>query len=147
MRYILDASVAVKWYVKGTEHPNADLVLKRLIKEPEIFAIPELFAYEILSVLYRIHPEAQQIFDKDINRILHSGILRYPMTENIYTRANRFIQPGITGYDAVYIALAEELSGVWLTFDAKAHNKIASEKLSINLFETDISSSYFNFTL
>ena len=89
-----------------------------------------------LSVLYRHHPDARNIFDKDINRILHSGILRYPMTENIYTRADRFIQPGITGYDAVYIALAEELNGVWLTFDVKAHKKIAEEKLSINLFET-----------
>jgi len=129
--------VAVRWYVKGTEHPNADLILEKLLKEPELFAVPELFPYEMLSVLYRHHPGAQKIFDKDINRILHSGILRYPMTENIYTRADRFIQPGITGYDAVYIALAEELEGTWLTFDAKAHNKIASENLSINLFETE----------
>ena len=137
MRYILDASVAIKWYVKGTEHPNADLVLEKLLKEPELFAIPELFTYEILSVLYRLQPGAQRIYSKDINRILHSGILRYPMTENIYTRVNRFIKKGLIGYDAVYVALAEELGGVWLTFDAKAHKKIASEKLSINLFETD----------
>ncbi|MDA3939431.1 MAG: type II toxin-antitoxin system VapC family toxin [Spirochaetia bacterium] len=138
MRYILDASVAVRWYVKGTEHHNANIVLEKLIEEPEMFAVPELFTYEMLSVLYRHSPEAEQIFGTDINRILHSGILRYPMTENIYTRANRFIQPGITGYDAVYIALAEELEGIWLTFDKKAHNKIASENLSINLFETGI---------
>lgn len=136
MRYILDASVAIKWYVKGTEHPNADIIMEKLIDEPNNFAVPELFSYEMLSVLYRHHPEAQQIFDRDINRILHSGILRYPMTENIYTRADRFIKAGLNGYDAVYVALAEELNGVWLTFDAKAHNKIAREKLSINLFET-----------
>ena len=138
MRYILDASVAIRWYVKETEHPNANLILKKLIREPEIFAVPELFTYEILSVLYRIHPEAKQIFNEDINRILHSGILRYPMTENIYTRADRFIKKGLTGYDAVYVALAEELNGVWLTFDTKAHKKIVEEKLSINLFETGI---------
>ncbi len=137
MRYILDASVAIKWYVEGTEHPNADLVLEKLLKEPELFAVPELFTYEMLSVLYRHHPDAHKIYNKDINRILHSGILRYPMTENIFTKADRFIQLGITGYDAVYIALAEELNGVWLTFDTKAHKKIVSEKLSINLFETE----------
>ncbi|MCF6360583.1 MAG: type II toxin-antitoxin system VapC family toxin [Cyclobacteriaceae bacterium] len=137
MRYILDASVAIKWYVEGTEHPNANLVLKKLLKEPELFAVPELFTYEILSVLYRLHPEAQGIYSQDINSILHSGILRYPMTENIYTRADRFIKMGLIGYDAVYVALAEELHGVWLTFDARAHKKIASEKLSLNLFETE----------
>jgi len=138
LRYILDASVAIRWYVKETEHPNANLILKKLIREPEIFAVPELFTYEILSVLYRTHPEAKQIFNEDINRFLHSGILRYPMTENIYTRADRFIKKGLTGYDAVYVALAEELNGVWLTFDARAHKKIVEEKLSINLFETNI---------
>jgi predicted nucleic acid-binding protein len=138
LRYILDASVAIKWYVKGTEHPNADIIMEMLIEKPNNFAVPELFSYEMLSVLYMHHPEAKQIFDKDINRILHSGILRYPMTENIYTRSDRFVKAGLNGYDAVYVALAEELNGVWLTFDVKAHNKIVSEKLSINLFETSI---------
>lgn len=146
MRYILDASVAIRWYIDEAKHDNAIKVLEKLLKEPEKFAVPELFPFEMLSVLYRLHSEAQQIFDNEINRILHSGILRYPMTENIYTRADRFIKKGLNGYDAVYVALAEELSGVWLTFDIKAHKKIASENLSINLFETDISSSYFNST-
>ena len=138
MRYILDASVAIKWYIREAAHPNADQIMEKLIHEPKSFAIPELFSYEILSVLYRHHPDAQKIFNQDINRILHSGILRYPMTENIYTRADRFIKKGLTGYDAVYVALAEELNGEWLTFDTKAHKKIVEEKLSINLFETGI---------
>ncbi len=140
MKFILDASVAIRWYVEETKHPNANIILDKLVDKPELFAIPELFTYEILSVLYRLQPEAQEIYSKDINRILHSGILRYPMTENIYTKADRFIKMGLIGYDAVYVALAEELDGVWLTFDAKAHNKIASENLSINLFETGIDS-------
>ena len=138
MKFILDASVAIRWYVEETKHPNANMVLEKLVDKPELFAIPELFTYEILSVLYRLQPEAQEIYSKDINRILHSGILRYPMTENIYTRADRFIKMGLIGYDAVYVALAEELDGQWLTFDTKAHNKIASENLSINLFETEV---------
>lgn len=138
MKYILDASVALRWYIKETKHPNADKVLEMLIEKPEKFAVPELFPYEILSVLYRVHPAAKQVFDEDINVILHSGILRYPMTEKIYLKADRFIKAGLTGYDAVYVALAEELGGIWLTFDTKAHKKIVSENLSLNLFETGI---------
>ncbi len=134
MRFILDASVILKWYIKGYEHPHADFIMERLVEEPEIFAVPELFPYEILSVLYRHHPAAQKIFDQDINRILHSGILRYPMTENIYTRADRFIKAGLTGYDAAYAALAEELDARWLTFDSKAHRCIKDFNLSVDLF-------------
>jgi len=136
--------VAIRWYIEETKHPTADIILEKIVEEPELFAVPELFTYELLSVLYRLHPEAEKIYDTDINRILHSGILRYPMTENIYKRANRFIQMGLTGYDAVYVALAEELEGVWLTFDKKAHNKMVSESLSINLFESGLENLLFN---
>jgi predicted nucleic acid-binding protein len=75
---------------------------------------------------------------ENINHILQPGILRYPITGNIYTTANRFIQAGLTEYDSVYVALAEELGGTWLTFDVKAHKKIVTKNLLLNLFETDI---------
>ena len=64
------------------------------------------------------------------------------MTENIYYRADRFIKMGLTGYDAVYAALAGELQGSLLTFDSKAHEKIRSENLSLDLFNTELSDSF-----
>lgn len=134
MRYVIDASVALRWFISGSEHPNADTVLQEILTHPGIFAVPELFAYEVLSVLYRHHPLARAVFAEDIDRLMRSGILRYPMTENIYTRADRFIRMGFTGYDAVYVALAEELDGTWLTFDSRAHARIESEHLSCDLF-------------
>jgi predicted nucleic acid-binding protein len=41
--WIVDASVAVHWFLKDESHPNADAVLQRLIDSPESFAVPELF--------------------------------------------------------------------------------------------------------
>lgn len=124
MRYVIDASTAVRWFVGNLAHPHADEVLMKVLKNPELFAVPELFAYEVLSVLYRIHPDAAQIYEKDVNQLLRSGILRYPMTDHIFGRADRFIALGLTGYDACYTALAEELDASWLTFDAKACMKL-----------------------
>ncbi|RKX76724.1 MAG: hypothetical protein DRP60_07245 [Spirochaetes bacterium] len=120
MRYVIDASTAVRWYLDSLSHPYADEVLKKVLIQPELFAVPELFTYEVLSVLYRIHPDASRIYEKDVNRLLRSGILRYPMTDHIFGRAERFIACGLTGYDACYAALAEELEASWLTFDGKA---------------------------
>ncbi len=120
MRFVIDASTAVRWYIGSLSHPHSDSVLKRFLAEPERFAIPELFSYELLNVLYRIHPDAAMIYEKDVNQLLHSGILRYPMTNHIFGRADRFITMGLTGYDACYVALAEELGASWLTFDSKA---------------------------
>ena len=54
MRFVLDASVALRWVLEGEQHPNADLVLKQILESPEYFAIPELFGFEVLSVLARL---------------------------------------------------------------------------------------------
>ena len=134
MRYVVDASVAVRWFVAEAEHPNAALVLREMVFRPGHFAVPELFTYEVLAVLYKHHPRANEVYAEDVDRLMRSGILRYPMTPAIYTRADRFVRLGLTGYDAVYVALAEELDGLWLTFDSTAHSRIANEELSIDLF-------------
>ena len=136
MRYVVDASVAIRWYLKKLSHPNAVAVLRLIIDDPGLFAVPELFAYETLAVLYRHHPYAPTVFRDDVDRLLRSGILRYPMTANIYGRMDRFNRMGLSAYDAVYVALAEEIGGKWLTFDSKAHEVISEEKLSIDLSKT-----------
>jgi predicted nucleic acid-binding protein len=121
--------------MEGYSHENAEAVLQRLIHEPELFAVPELFLYEVFAVLHRHHPSAHTVFSEDVERLIRSGVLRYPMTEHVYTRAERFISMGLTGYDSVYVALAEELGGKWLTFDTKAHTILLGEDLSVDLSE------------
>jgi predicted nucleic acid-binding protein len=133
VRYVIDASVALRWYIEEEKHENADAVLKRVIEEPEAFAVPELFGYETFAILFRIHPKPRETFERGIIPILHSGILRYPLTEGISARAARFAVMGLTGYDAMYVALAEELGALWLTFDGKAHALIEKERLSVCL--------------
>ncbi|MEA3232393.1 MAG: hypothetical protein U9Q05_11630, partial [Thermodesulfobacteriota bacterium] len=58
-----------------------------------------------------------------------------PMTETLAIKASRFVEFGLTGYDACYAALAKDLKGIWLTYDKKAHGLIESEKVSWILTE------------
>jgi predicted nucleic acid-binding protein len=108
-------------------------VLKELIERPEFFAVPELFAFEVYSVLQRLHPLGQEVFLKGIIPILQGGLFRQPMTEKLAVRARRYVLLGLTGYDACYAALAEDIKGMWLTFDHKAHQIISREKGSFCL--------------
>jgi len=133
MIWVLDASVAVRWFLKDESHPNADAVLRRLIDHPESFAVPELFCFEVYAVLCRIHPSAHAAFVKGMIPILNGGILRQPMTEGLATGASRFVRRGLTGYDACYAALAREINGTWLTFDQQAHEILSGEGISHNL--------------
>jgi predicted nucleic acid-binding protein len=141
MIWILDASVAVRWFLKDEAHKNADAVLQRVIDQPELFAVPELFCYETCAVLCRLHPAPAEAFIKGIIPILHSGLLRQPMTEKLARAAFRFVKKGLTGYDACYAVLAVELHGTWLTFDKKAHQCISPDCIS-NCIEKTLPSAW-----
>jgi len=133
MIWVIDASVAVRWFIAEEAHPNADKTLEWLIDSPERFAVPELFAFEVYAVLQRLHPDGLKVFRNGIIPLLQGGILRHPMTEELAIKADRFVQLGLTGYDACYAALAEDLKGLWLTFDKKAHRLLEKEKVSFYL--------------
>lgn len=133
MIWVIDASVAIRWFLRDEPHPYADIVLRRLIERPEFFAVPELFVFEVYAVLCRMHPHGDEVFIKGVIPLLHGGILRQPMTETMAVRAARYVTKGLTGYDACYTALAEELKGLWITFDEKAHLRVANDRVSHDL--------------
>ena len=130
MIWVIDASVAIRWFIEEETHPHADEILKGIIDDPERFAVPELFAFEVFSVLCRLHSNGLDAFQKGVVPILQLGIFRQPMTGNLAGLANNFVQLGLTGYDACYAALSKDLNGTWLTFDKKAHQLIQKEKVS-----------------
>ena len=130
MIWVIDASVALRWFLEEEAHDCADEVLKKVVEDPKRFTVPELFAFEVYAVLQRLHPDGLQAFRKGIIPLLQGGVLRHPMTEELAVKANRFVKKGLTGYDACYAALASDLKGCWLTFDKKAHKRIEREKMS-----------------
>jgi predicted nucleic acid-binding protein len=133
MIWIIDASVALKWLLEDETHRNAESVLERIIETPGHFAVPELFGFEVFSVINRLHPEGIEAFSNAIVPILNSGIFRHPMTQELALAADPFIKSGLTGYDACYAGLAKELNGIWLTYDKKAHTQIQEYNISCDL--------------
>jgi predicted nucleic acid-binding protein len=130
--YVIDASVAVRWFLADEEHPHADAILAQFLLDPTLFAVPELFAFEVFAVLQRIHPR-KEVFEEGFLPLLNTGVLRYPMTHELLSHSLVFCDAGLTGYDATYAALAEMLDGTWLTFDERAHRSIATMNRSISL--------------
>jgi predicted nucleic acid-binding protein len=133
MIWVIDASIAVRWFIEQESHPNADSVLEKMLSQPERFAVPELFCFEVYAVLSRIHPHGAEVFIKGMIPVINCGILRYPMTESLVLKAADFVNKGLTGYDACYAAMAKELKGMWLTFDGKAHRIIEKARMSYDI--------------
>jgi len=135
MIWVVDASVAFKWFIEEEAHAHADAVLERMVSEPRRFAVPELFCFEVFAVLHRLHPEPLKVFEKALIPLLQGGVFRQPMTLDLALKANHFVRLGLTGYDACYAALAKDMKGLWLTFDHKAHRMIKKEDVSSLLTE------------
>lgn len=135
MIWVIDASVAVRWFLSEEADSASDSVLREVIDKPQIFAVPELFSFEVLAILCRLHPKGVSIFREGVLPLLSGGILRHPMTESLALQAEPFLLRGLTGYDSCYAALARELNGFWLTYDAKAHKRICRLGVSCLLSE------------
>jgi len=131
---IVDASVAVKWFVREEEGKRAAMeLLGEIEASPAGFAVPELFFNEMLAVLCRLLEDPAETVDY-MNALQDLGLHRIGNgRELLATAAGLAKNHGVTGYDAVYAACAKLTGGVWLTADTTAHGRLASTGLSLPL--------------
>jgi len=123
---VLDASVAVKWFAPDGDSDDAvaESLLREVAAHPRRFAVPELFIYELLSVLCRRLRQARDV-SIAVDRVGRLGIRRVRLDERLARRVARLaFERRLTGYDACYAALAFEIDGRWLTFDRAAHARV-----------------------
>jgi predicted nucleic acid-binding protein len=132
LTWVLDASIAVKWFVPDGDANDAvaERVLRDLSSHPSRYIVPELFIHEMLAVLckrFKQVSDAQRAMD----RLTRLGLRRMRADERIMRTAIRLAyQYKLSGYDATYAALAVELPATWLTLDAEAHRRAAAAGIS-----------------
>lgn len=125
---ILDASTAIKWFVRNEESglAAADDVLTRVILAPQDFAVPALFLYEVQAALCRRLHDGESVLTC-LRKLLALGLTVVEPDETLLTLATHVaVRHRLTGYDAAYVALALHLQGIWLTFDAPAYARVQS---------------------
>lgn len=121
---ILDASIAIKWFVVEEPRQAALELLDDIKKVPQNYAVPEFFFIEMMSVLTRLPGIAGQM-NQIIDDLYNLGFIQIRVGSKLLKDAARFsLSHGLSGYDAIYAACAQTLSGTWVTADKKAHNKI-----------------------
>lgn len=118
MSLVVDASVVAKWFFKEDHQDHA---LRILSLKKEIFA-PDLLWPEFGSVVWKKHlrreitlAEASEVVD----RFMECPIECCP-TPSLLTRALAIAQyTGSGSYDAFYLALADQNSGMLVTADQR----------------------------
>ncbi|MBI2336227.1 MAG: type II toxin-antitoxin system VapC family toxin [Deltaproteobacteria bacterium] len=128
---IIDASVAIKWFVEDEINKNKSLkILDEIKSSPTDFAVPELFFNEMLAVFCRLVDEAKKI-QTYLEVLENLGWARLDNGHETLKKAAELAKKyKITGYDAIYVANAYLVKGRWITADQEAHKKIASLSIS-----------------
>lgn len=127
--YIIDACIAVKWYLPEIYSERAREVLNKL----DHFVVPDLFLIEMDNILTKkirkkelSLDEAENIF-KDLNRLPFISISYKRFREDAFFISSRY---SVTQYDACYLALAVNVDGLFYTADQRFLNSIKNTAYS-----------------
>lgn len=136
-QYILDTSVAVKWFTREEKDSAKALMLReQLLKGLCAITIPDLLLYEIANALkYNPKFSAKDVKDA-LDSILTMGIEIREIEGLILNEAIEIaFKLKVTTYDAYFIALSRREKKPLLTADYKLFNRVKSLKNIIKLSE------------
>lgn len=124
--WILDTSVAVKWFFNDEPHrEDAVRVLDFLTRKPDSVMVPDFFFHELTAVCIRKTGYEKKLVLEYLNTVYQMGITKIDLGEELSQEAiNLACDYKISFYDAIYVALARLMKGIWLTADKKALHKL-----------------------
>ncbi|MDO8880135.1 MAG: type II toxin-antitoxin system VapC family toxin [Coriobacteriia bacterium] len=119
-RYVLDASVGVKWFRQEDGSTSARLLQQRFIVGEAWLAAPTHFVHEVLATVKR---EKRPDAVLDAWRIIQaSGITIISLSDEVIVEAVRQCEAlGCSFYDSLAPACASLLGATLASADARAH--------------------------
>lgn len=130
MIFVIDASVGVKWFFSD-EHNHAQSlkVLNMLVLNSAKYVVPDLFFIEVSSVLSRKSSRDYQFCLKALRTIYGFGIKAVPSNGELLEQAlHTASKLKLSVYDGIYLSVAENLKGKWITSDKEAIKTISKDK-------------------
>ena len=134
--WVVDASVAVKWFIPEIHSNDA----RRLLVEGNELIAPELLLPEVANILWKKHRageleavEAREILF-ELRRLPMRIVRMAPYTEDALALA---IKHQRTVYDCIYIALAVHEGSRFVTADRKLSNALVDTEIVDSILYVD----------
>jgi predicted nucleic acid-binding protein len=129
--YVLDASVAAKWYLPGGENLVEESLhlLNEFKADQTRLAVPDLFWPEMGSIFWkavrnkRMSGQSADEALQSLSELKLPTFPSYPLLRNAYRIATRF---RCTVYDCTYVALAVVSGQPLVTADERLANTLAA---------------------
>ena len=127
--YVVDASVALKWYLRDEEHvAEADRICSGYLAGQVDVIAPYYIRYEVASGLDMARVQGRLAADavpRELANFLVLGVAQDPDGDELIMQSVRRAEAyGITSYDALYLALAEQLGLAFVTADRRLYQRI-----------------------
>ena len=132
MRYVIDASVAVKWYIPEIYEQEAT----RLLNGRHQLHVPELILPEIGSIVWKNVRRGCLTSDEGKDIVAAVGRKRWTIHPHKQSFRSAFSGAEATGqtvYDWTYLALAMSLTCELVTADEKFYKALETTSFSGNL--------------
>jgi len=124
--FIIDASVGLKWFIPEDYSELAIEILKSL-EDPHVkLYAPELFRIEFVNLV-------RKIINKELAKEILAEIEKVPIIyesitwDRLRNSLEYALERKITVYDALYIILAREVNGKFITADKKLYTAVADD--------------------
>ncbi len=133
-RYVVDASVAIKWYVPEMWAEPADQLLQAAAGGSARLLAPDLIIAEMGNILWKKH-RLGELQRKEVQQIIRQIRDHFPvqlcvaisLLEDAWEIA-RVHERSV--YDALYLALAEERQAIFITADERLANALSHTLLA-----------------
>ena len=139
MKYVLDASVAVKWVLPEDDSALAEAVRDRIMAGDIDAVAPDTFPVEIAHALTRAERRGTILTGQasfGMRLILLDGPIMHPYLPLLPRAVELSSEKRIGVYDCLYVVLAEEQDCELITADAKLVN--AFQKMSRIVLLSDL---------
>jgi predicted nucleic acid-binding protein len=129
MTFVVDASVAVKWYVPEDHSTDAE----RLLDQSHDLHAPELIVPEFGNILWKKQAKGELTKPKALEiarAFTRIPLTTYPAASLLESALIGAMESGQTVYDWTYLALAIALDCTMVTADKKFHRALESKPVA-----------------
>lgn len=127
MNYVVDASVAVKWYMPEENAADAE----RLLALDNVLHAPEIILPEFGSIIWKKVRRGEMTEQKGrelIAAFVAAPLLKYPHAPLLEAAFAGAIKTAQTVYDWTYLALAVSLNCQMVTADARFYRALQASR-------------------
>lgn len=118
--WVLDTSVVAAWFFEDDPAHDASLGVREDLKDrADIYVVPPLFYAELVHVLARKSGRRTPFVRAALALIVRLGLRTLNLSEPALMRTTDWACKSLGGYDATFVALAEDLGARWITADGR----------------------------